>query len=357
MRSVLPAELMSAQSPEILVIRLSSLGDVILSSAVLRAIAQATPNVKLTFATKIAYQPLFEHFDVPITVAAFSPGQSLLSYRRLLSGTRYDCIIDLHGSVRSVILSRLLRARRRVRVKKYVARRKAMVRSKDGLDRPLSATQAYLDTLKSIGMSVGESMPKLCLSVEEARQVESLRTANPSSIGIGWGARWPTKVVPPTLWHAILEKLDGDCFNNVSLFGLDSDRSEMEAFSQAMRAARPTRRIQIECGRPLREVMVKTAACSVFVSSDSGLMHLATALGVPSFGLFGPTHPALGFGPVGPKDRAFHAGTWCSPCHRHGAAPCFRERRFCFDDLKVDDIADEITGTITRAACGSGNRG
>lgn len=348
---------MSAQSPEILVIRLSSLGDVILSSAVLRAIAKATPGAKITFATKIAYQPLFENFEVPIAVAAYHPGESLVSFRRSLSHTRYDSIIDLHGSVRSVILSGSLRAHHRVRVRKYVARRKAMVRRKEGLDRPLSAMRAYLDTLKSLGMSVGQAMPKLCLSAEETGQVETLRAANPRSIGIGWGARWPTKIVPPPLWRTILEKLDADGLNHVTLFGLDSDRSEMVAFTQAMQATFPAPRIQMECGRPLRELMVKVAACSVFVSSDSGLMHLATALGVPSFGLFGPTHPSLGFGPVGLNDRAFHAGTWCSPCHRHGAAPCFRERRFCFDELDTEQIAAAITSALANETSGSANRG
>jgi ADP-heptose:LPS heptosyltransferase len=229
-----------------------------------------------------------------------------------------------------------------------------MVRKKAGLDHPLSALQTYLDALKLLDLRVDETLPGLRLSVEEHHRVAFLKSENPVCIGIGWGARWPTKVVPSHVWDAVLSRLDGGRFGSVRLFGLNSDRAEMAAFAGEAQAKHPSLHMHIECGHPLREVMIRIASCAVFVSSDSGLMHLAAALGIPSFGLFGPTHPALGFAPIGPGARAFHGGTWCSPCHRHGAAPCFRERRFCFDDLNSGEIAAAITNAITREADGSG---
>jgi len=348
---------MNTHSPEILVIRFSSLGDVALASAVLHGIARAIPDARLTFATKLAYQPLFEHFDVPVEIVAYRPGQSLFDYRKHLSSVRYDSIVDLHGSVRSVVLSASLRARQCTRIEKHVSERRAMVRRKTGLDHPLSALRAYLEALKPLGLDVDEPFPRLCLSAEERGRVRDLESENPSCIGIGWGARWPTKVVPPQVWNSVLDRLDKNRFNHLRLFGLGSDQPAISSFVQEQQAKRPTVQARIEIGHPLREVMVRIASCAVFISSDSGLMHLAAALGVPSFGLFGPTHPALGFAPVGPGARAFHGGTWCSPCHRHGAAPCFRERTFCFDDLNTTDIAAAITNTIPRETGGSGAHG
>ena len=313
---------------------------------------QAIPDAHLTFATKSAYQPLFEHFDVPVQIVPLLPTESLLGYRKRLARVRYDIILDLHGSVRSVILSRLLRAQRRVRVNKHVAERRAMVRDKTGLDRPLSALRAYREALKATGLQVSETFPKLGLSAEESHHVQILKRENPISIGIGWGAGWPTKIVPPEVWGSILDELGGEQFTHLHLFGMESDRSAMTAFLNEQQFKRPTLRAEIECGHGLREVMIRIASCTTFVSSDSGLMHLAAALGVPSLGLFGPTHPALGFAPVGPGARAFHAGTECSPCHRHGAAPCYRERRFCFDDLNPAEIARAITEAISTNAGG-----
>ena len=348
---------MKTHSPEFLVIRLSSLGDVVLASAVLRGIGRTIPDARLTFATKFAYQPLFEHFDVPVKIVPYHPGQLLFGYRQHLSLVRYDFIIDLHGSVRSAFLSGSLRAGRRVRIKKSVAERRGMVRRKAGLDQPLSALQTYIEALEALGLHIDEPFPRLCLSVEESDRVNTLKKENPSCIGIGWGAGWPTKVVPPEVWGSILVHLSPDQFDHLRLFGMESDRPAMISFLQEQQAKRPAIQAEIECGHPLREVMVKIASCAVFASSDSGLMHLAAALGVPSFGLFGPTHPALGFAPVGPGARAFHGGTECSPCHRHGAAPCYRERRFCFDDLNPAEIAAAITNAIRKGAKGSGTHG
>jgi ADP-heptose:LPS heptosyltransferase len=204
-----------------------------------------------------------------------------------------------------------------------------------------------MEALKPLGQGVKEQFPALCLSPDELEQVASFRSEAPSCIGIGWGARWPTKIVPSQVWDAVLDRLNLNWSGRVCMFGLDSDEPGIAAFVRQRKSKRPQFDAQIECGRSLREVMTKLAACAVFVSSDSGLMHLAAALGVPSLGLFGPTHPALGFAPVGPGARAFHGGTKCSPCHRHGAAPCFRERRFCFEDLDTNEIAEAIMDAIT----------
>ncbi len=337
-------------------IRFSSLGDVVLASAVLRAMAQAFPGARLTFATKSVYQPLFENFGTPVTVIPYDPDEGFLSFRSQLSSVRYDHIIDLHGSIRSVLLSQTLRARNRTRVRKRVAERRAMVRSKQGLDTPLSALGAYIETVNSLGVNVAIPCPMFTLSPDEMDRVRKYRQESPSCIGIGWGAHWPTKQVPSAIWDGLLLRLNNSGLQHVRLFGMDTDRGTMEAFVEAARSNQTEIRFQIECGHSLREVMVKLATCTVFVGSDSGLMHLAAAMGVPSIGLFGPTHPSLGFAPVGPAARAFHAGTYCSPCHRHGATPCFRDRRYCFDELNLDEIAGAI-GTILSSRSSPVSRG
>jgi ADP-heptose:LPS heptosyltransferase len=82
--------------------------------------------------------------------------------------------------------------------------------------------------------------------------------------------------------------------------------------------------------------------CQAFVTSDSGLMHAAAALGVPTWGLFGPTHPALGFAPRGREAHAVHSGIFCSPCSRHGKTQCYRRHRYCFEQINVAKIAQGI---------------
>jgi len=268
----------------------------------------------------------------------------LRSARIALKGTRFDFIVDLHGSIRSITLSSLLKAGRRLRIDKHTARRRAMVKRKAGLDRPLSVPHIYRETIAPLDVDPHDLQPRLFLSPDEASRAATLRKSASACLGIGWGARWPTKAVPPQSWETLLAELGHEAYGCLRVFGSEQDRPAIETF--AGERGRDVERLQIECGHPMREAMTRLAACDVFVSSDSGLMHMAAALGVPTIGLFGPTHPALGFAPVGERARHFHAGTWCSPCHRHGAAECFRGHRFCFDELDISAIADAVRTAI-----------
>jgi heptosyltransferase-2 len=325
----------------ILITRFSSLGDVVLAGAAVRALVWVHPDAEVTLATKTAYASLYDHYDLPMTVAAYDPRRSLREYLAQWRGVTFDRIIDLHGSLRSRYLCRRLESRLVTRVEKQFSRRRAMVWRKRGLDRPLSTLAIFLEAVRFPGGPPLAGKPRLFLSSGEAECVAALRQRWPTALGIGWGARHATKAVPANIWEALLDRLAGGV-TAVRIFGTESDRAGMGAFITAQQAKMPAIDFATRCGLPLRDAMVEIASLSAFVTSDSGLMHVASALGVPTFGLFGPTHPSLGFAPIGPNAVAFHSRTWCSPCHRHGKARCYRERRFCFDELDIGKVARTI---------------
>ncbi|HUU45340.1 MAG TPA: glycosyltransferase family 9 protein [Acidobacteriota bacterium] len=330
----------------ILVIRFSSLGDIVLTTAVVRALAQSQPDADVTVATKAQYAPLFGSFEPPITVVPLGADEPFDDYCARLSDPSFDWVIDLHNSLRSRRLRRAVNGRRSARVRKHFWRRLLMVRRKRGLDRPLSTLDNYHDTLAVLDKAAPREEPRLFLSRTEYASVAASCESSSRRLGIGWGARWPTKAVPVSLWSAILERVGHDRVSDIRLFGLEDDREAMQEFARTQRGRGATLPISVACGLSVREVMTRIAACCVFLSSDSGLMHVAAALGVPTIGLFGPTHPALGFAPVGAHTTAIHAGTSCSPCHRHGRAPCYRDRRYCFDDMNPETIAAIVRGYL-----------
>jgi len=99
-------------------------------------------------------------------------------------------------------------------------------------------------------------------------------------------------------------------------------------------------------GLSLREMMGLMARCGLFITNDSGPMHLATALSVPVVAIFGPTHPVLGFWPLGKRDRVLTADLECSPCSLHGSRRCPREW-ICLREVTVDQVvqtAEQIMG-------------
>jgi ADP-heptose:LPS heptosyltransferase len=76
-------------------------------------------------------------------------------------------------------------------------------------------------------------------------------------------------------------------------------------------------------------------------------MHLATALEVPVVAIFGPTHPALGFWPLGDEDIALTANLDCSPCTLHGKKECSRGWS-CLEGVRVEDVLEAALKILDR---------
>ncbi|MBD3299120.1 MAG: hypothetical protein GF341_10730 [candidate division Zixibacteria bacterium] len=326
----------------VLLIRYSSLGDVVLTSAVPRAIRRVSPDAAITVLTKQSLVPIVEHFDTDVSVVGVTDDRALGESIRQLRSQKFDAIIDLHASIRSVIVSHALYAKQRERIAKETRRRRRMVKDKHGLDHPLSVVSNYCNASCRVFTDLTECEPKLRLNAGEHAAAKRLHEQHPHALGIGWGARWPTKTVPASLWKAVLAELDLEDIKSVRLFGLADHRQAMQTFAHEVAGEHPDIRFEIHAGLSYADVMVHLYSCAAYLGSDSGVMHLAAALGVPTVAVFGPTHPSLGFAPVGEHTRTIHSGIWCSPCHKHGSAPCFRERRFCFEDLDPTTIANAI---------------
>ncbi|OQX91411.1 MAG: hypothetical protein B6D58_08220 [candidate division Zixibacteria bacterium 4484_95] len=86
--------------------------------------------------------------------------------------------------------------------------------------------------------------------------------------------------------------------------------------------------------------------CDVVVTNDSGLMHLAVALSVPVVAIFGPTHPSLGFSPLGESDRIICDNVTCSPCSLHGEKQCWMPQKHCFENITPQRVKNELDRII-----------
>ncbi len=327
---------------QVLLIRYSSLGDVVLTSAVPSAIRRVVPDAAITVLTKRSLVPIAEHFDTDVTVIGVRDNRALGESIRQLRSQRFDVVIDLHASIRSMIVSHALYATQRARVEKETRRRRRMVKDKHGLDSPLSVVSNFCHAAHSLFPDLTECDPKLRLTAGEHATAKRLREQLPHALGIGWGARWPTKTVPTSLWEAVLTELRQGSITSVRLFGLAGHQQDMQIFASEVATQRSDIRVEIHAGLPYADLLVYLYSCAAYLGSDSGVMHMAAALGVPTVAVFGPTHPSLGFAPVGEHTRTIHSGIWCSPCHKHGSAPCFRERRFCFEELDPKTVATAI---------------
>lgn len=107
-------------------------------------------------------------------------------------------------------------------------------------------------------------------------------------------------------------------------------------------------RVHVVVGEDLARSIALVARCDAFLSNDSGLMHVAAALGVPVAAIFGPT-PLDKNAPVGPGTILEVAGLWCRPCWAGPPLSCHRDRRYCLEGVEVDEVAS-ATRALLRAS-------
>lgn len=336
-----------------LIIRFSSLGDIILTTPVVVSLAETHPDVETHFAVSSAYMEILRDFPRPVIAHAFSGHnrREFLEYAAGFAGRKFDAVFDLHANWRSRMLVHRVSAARVYTYPRDFFRRWSMVYLKRGFALARPVVQRYLEPIRKAGLPATTAIPHLNVDGEKkafAAAELARRGWSPDrpTIGIGWGARWPTKKVPEELWESLLKGLNHSDTPAFLIFAQPEDRVEVEKFID--RAGRQPVFQYID--KSLAHVFGAVSLCNAFISSDSGLMHAAAALGVPTIGIFGPTHPALGFAPCSPSSQAVHSGIFCSPCSRHGRAPCYRKHRFCFDQIDVQSLVELVNSRLKESA-------
>jgi heptosyltransferase-2 len=109
------------------------------------------------------------------------------------------------------------------------------------------------------------------------------------------------------------------------------------AGSSLEKAAEESDRTEIIRGRSLTEVATLLSECSLLVTNDSGLLHVAEAVGTPVLAFFGPTVREFGYYPVLDRSRVLERPLDCRPCSRNGKRPCHRGDLACLRDISPDD--------------------
>ena len=169
----------------------------------------------------------------------------------------------------------------------------------------------------------------------------------PLMIGMAPGATYgPAKKWFPERFAAVAEKLIDGFGARVFLFGSNSDKASTDAVQQHTR--RPL--VDLAGKTNLKETIALMARCRLFISNDSGLMHVASALGIPTIAIFGSTNPVT-TGPAGNKSVIVHRDVACSPCLKETCPTDFR----CMDLITVDDVYETARQILTEnPSVGSG---
>jgi ADP-heptose:LPS heptosyltransferase len=333
----------------VLLIRLSHLGDVILTEPVVRSIRAAYPNAETEFLTREMYRDVVELFDGIESVHGLEiPGRDqtlfgLSETIRRVCHLRYDLVVDLHNNLRSRWIALQLRADKVNRYPKNWRARRRVVRKK--LHKAgLHTVDLYLDALKETGIPAVARIPKIAIPAADSdRLLDDHGLRRGGYIVFAVGASHPTKHYPIPQWVDLAGAAIAEFDTDVVIVEKES-YGYLNLFDEIAKSGR----LRVMTGLRLPILAGLLASSRLTVSNDSGVMHLSAAVGTPTAGLFGPTHPSLGFAPLGEKCIAVTTDESCSPCSRHGASPCFRDKRYCFTNMDSGMIIGQLREVLDR---------
>jgi heptosyltransferase-2 len=183
----------------------------------------------------------------------------------------------------------------------------------------------YLDIVRSLGWTGLSRKPRLFVTPEDLKKAEAtLETLGISLgetiLGMAPGAAFgPAKRWPAERFAKVADKAVEEWDARVLIFGSNGDRESCNDVASAMEA-----RLFNLCGKTdLGEAVALISRCSMFVTNDSGLMHVASALDVPTVAIFGSTNH-VATGPISNKARVVRSQVECHPCLKPECPEDFR---------------------------------
>jgi len=323
---------------KVLIIRFSSMGDVILSLPVASAIKQNNSDTVVDFVTRLEYAPIFDQFPAVDTTFAFDGNMRLLL--KELKKQKYDTIIDLQKNPRSLIVTAAVNPKVVVSYPKRRLRRELIIR-RPKLKLNIGHTvDAYLAALKRLKVEPVSRRPRVELEEDIVKYGDDfVNNAGFTGkiIGLCPGSKHYEKRWLKYQELAEMFVVDGD--KNVIVFSGPNEEFDhnLNISSEKLVAAHNIR---------IDRVGGLMSKCDLIVTNDSGLMHLAVALSVPVVAIFGPTHPSLGFAPLGDNDSVICDNVDCSPCSLHGEKKCRMIQKYCFEKISPQRVKEEVESIL-----------
>ena len=310
----------------ILIVKLSAIGDVIHTLPSLAALRRLYPDAHITWVVEeaaadiVLNHPQLDRvliFRRKSWIAFLKKGKFALAwqgFRVFLSELRnrpYDIVIDFHGLFKSSIVVFLSKGKRKLGYDSLQELSGLFLNEKIPEDMTKHAVDRYLDLVHHLGRVSGQVKSVLpidpaaeagCRALQDGHSLEKKRY-----IAVNPVALWETKLWDnqkfADLADAIQERL------NIPVVFTGRDQESLDKITRAM----TTKAVNLGGQTSLPELACIYRDALTVISTDSGPMHLAAATGTPVIALFGPTDPAR-TGPYGTGHAIIRTGIPCSPC-------------------------------------------
>ncbi|MBL7800266.1 MAG: glycosyltransferase family 9 protein [Chitinophagales bacterium] len=321
---------------KILVIRFSSIGDIVLTTPVIRCIKEQVKDVELHFITKDENRQILA--ENPYIDKLLFLQSSLWKTAQMLKRERYDYVIDLHHNQRTWLLKRMLGVKSfsfpKLNFEKWL-----MVNFKINQLPALHIVDRYFEAVKHIGVeNDGKG-----LDFFVGKGLGEMQSIEGPYIAWAIGAKQQTKQLPV---HKIIEALNSEYFPTmkVVLLGGKEDSSKADQIIAGTQHSNVVSLVG-KCSLQVSASVVQSA--QLVITNDTGLMHIAAAMQRPIVSLWGNTIPAFGmfpyYGQTQTENRIVQVPELdCRPCSKIGYNTCPKGHFKCMQNIAVPELIEHI---------------
>ncbi len=327
---------MIKKNPKILVTRFSSLGDIVLTTPVYHNLKLSYPECKISVAVKEKFAGILEGNPYIDDLIVLKNGESIFSLVKRIRSEKFDVFIDLHNKLRSVILRMFCSVpHRSVYRKNAISRYLYIKNSNKSHFKTKHTIEKYLDVLKEMGIHPTIQSPEIFVDDYFDHFCEKYQVGqNDLLIGINPGSVWPTKKWLPERFAEVADWLTANYGAKIVFVGSAGDRDDINKVLSKIKH----QYIDL-CGETnLKELATLISRCSLFITNDSGPMHIAAAFHVPLVAIFGSTTKELGFAPYGENNSIVEVDLSCRPCSSHGLKECPKKHFKCMRDISSGQV-------------------
>lgn len=322
---------------KILVIRFSSIGDVVLTTPVVRCLSQQLPDAEIHYITKKAFLPVLEgnpYIDRIITIES-----SVREQIEALKAENYDVVIDLHRNIRTLRLKRALGKRSYAFPKKNVSKF-LLTKFKWNRMPDMHVVDRYFEAVKALGVANDRLPCDLFLNDRDAIDLSAEGLEPGTFLAVAMGAQFATKQMPIPLMAGILSDVELP----IVLLGGPTDVERANELKQLL----SSQTVIDFCGKiSLRNSAFVLGKAAALLTGDTGLMHIASAFGIPIVSVWGNTVPAFGMYPYAPQQPNLFSvhevnGLSCRPCSKIGYQSCPLKHFRCMHDQDAPAIRRDL---------------
>lgn len=327
---------------KVLIVRFSSIGDIVLTSPVVRCLKRL-PDMQVHYLTKVSFKQVVAHN--PHIDKCYYLENSLEDVIPLLKKEKYDYVIDLHKNIRSLKVRKALKCKsftfNKLNLEKWI-----LVNFKKNLLPDKSIVERYLDAVQPLGVkNDGKGLDYYIPKKDEVNNRDIPMSHWAGYVACVIGGSYATKKYPVAKWKAFCQQ----CPYPIVLLGGPDDRDEGVEI-----AAIDPIRVYNSCGKfSLNESACLVKYAKVVISNDTGLMHVAAAFKKPLISLWGNTTPEMGMFPYYGHNNlktsietqsviVENCNVNCRPCSKIGYASCPKKHFKCMNDIGDQEIITNV---------------